>query len=117
MIVYNGYSAECTNLKELLRAVKRLPNTIKSLEVQSELVHFNPSIQKLNWSKDLYKQVKHIIEQAMDQEEYFGKVDKFYLLSYYGKGGENDPFYIKLSSEKSRGYAEMMSAGHYGKLD
>ena len=41
MIKYKGYNAECDSLDELLEAVRRLPNTIKFLSVQSSLYHFD----------------------------------------------------------------------------
>ena len=117
MIKYRGYSAECDSLKELLIAVNRLPETIEYIKVQEELTHFQPTSKQLNWSKGLVNKTKEIIKKALEEQDDFGYIDKFYLCSYYGEGGKNDPYYIKLVSNESRNFSLKMSAGDYGKLD
>jgi hypothetical protein len=117
MIKYRGYSAECDSLEELLEAIKRLPKTIEYLKVQSSLQHFNPACVKLEWKKNLKDISEIIIEEALQEQEDFGYVDKFYLNSYFGEGGKKDPYYISLSSEPSREFGRKMASGHYGKLD
>lgn len=117
MIKYKGYTVECDTLDELLEAVKSLPNTIKYLNVQSNLCYFNPESIKINWSKDLIDKVDVIIEEALQEQEQFGYVDKFCLSSYFGEGKADHPYYIKLESERSRNFADYMSKGSFGKLD
>ena len=116
MIKYSGYSAECDTLEELIKAIGMLPNTIKSIKVQSSLDSFNPNSVKLDWTKDLKSLTKIIIEEAiLERPEIF--IDKFYLRSYFGPGGGNDPYYISLSSDKSRAFASSMAKGDLGSLD
>lgn len=116
MIKYKGYNAECDSLDELLEAVKRLPNTINFLSVQSSLCHFNPQSIRIIWSKDLINMVDVIIEEALQDQEQFGFVDKFCLNSYFGEGKADHSYYIKLDSDRSRRFADMMS-NRSGALD
>lgn len=117
MIKYSGYSAECDTLEELLKAVSRLPNTIKSVSVQSSLEVFQPSSVKLEWTNNIKSLVQIIIEEAILEEHQHSVIDKFYLRSYFGPGGKNDPYYISLSTDKSRKFGQKMADGHYGSLD
>lgn len=109
MIKYRGYNAECDTLDELLEAVKRLPNTIKFLSVQSGLSHYNTQSIRINWSKDLINMVDVIIDEALQEQEQFGFVDKFCLNSYFGEGQADHSYYIKLNSNRSRNFDYTMS--------
>lgn len=117
MIRLNGYSAECDSLKELITAVKKLPSTIEFINVQCSLSNFNPESIKLNWSNDLASMCEVIIDEALQEQDRFGLVDKFYLNSYYGEGKEDHCYYIKLESDKSRDFGQKMSSGYYGRTD
>ncbi len=117
MIKYNNYSAECDTLEELLTAVSRLPNTIKSISVQSSLEVFQPSSVELKWSKDLKSLVQIIIEEAILEEHQHSVIDKFYLRSYFGPGTKTDMYYIALFTDRSKKFGEQMADGLHGSLD
>jgi hypothetical protein len=111
------YTAKCESLKDLLKAVSKLPDTIERLQVQRSLQHFQPPSTTLNYSDNLVEEVEAIIKEALREESMFGKVDTYYLSSYYGKGKAHHPYYISLCSEKSRKFGERMANGEFGPLD
>ena len=117
MIKYNGYSAECDSFEDLLKAINRLPDTIEYLKVQCSLQHFSPQSVKLQWSKDLRDKCEVIIDEALQEQQRFGFIDKFYLRSYFGEGKEDHSYYISLVSDESRAFGQRMAAGEYGSLD
>jgi len=111
------YETECDNLEELIIAIEKLPDTIKYLQVQNELQHFQPRCDTLKWSEDLAEKSRKIITKALEEEDKWGKIDKFYLRSYFGSNGKKDPYYISLSSKESRDFGQRMAAGDFGSLD
>jgi hypothetical protein len=112
-----GLSADFDNPKDLLNAVKKLPDTIKYIKVQSSLSEFQPSMEEIspadkNWKKQVEDIVKSVLKLKGAED-----IDKFKLLSYFGAGRPTDPYYIAFSTEKSRDFADRMGRGEYGKLD
>tara|TARA_R110001632_G_scaffold230824_1_gene368660 strand:- start:714 stop:1064 length:351 start_codon:yes stop_codon:yes gene_type:complete len=116
MIKYNGYSAECDTLDELVLAVKRLPQTIKFVSLNLTFDPFHPERVKLEWSENLSSLIEVIIDEAWFEQ---GNIDiqKFSLLSYYGEGKEDHAYYIKLDTERSVAFGEAMGSGQGGSLD
>jgi hypothetical protein len=117
MIKYRGYAAECDTLEELITAINRLPDTIDYIKVQRSLQHFQPPSTVLKWSKNLGEKSKEIINKALEEEDFWGKVNKFYLNSYYGEGKKDHPYYVNLDSDKSRDFGNKMRNGKFGSLD
>jgi len=113
-----GFSGTFTSLNDLMKAVKKLPDTIKSIKVQANLSSFNPDSIELNPkdNKDWRKEVENILKKAL-KEKGGNEIDEFTLRSYYGVGRPTDPYYINLDSKSSRDFAERMGRGEYGSLD
>ena len=112
-----GLSAEFDNVKDLLNAVKKLPDTIKYIKVQSSLSEFQPSMEEIspadkNWKKEVEKIIKNVLKLKGAED-----IDTFRLSSYYGAGRPTDPYNVTFSTEKSRDFADRMGRGEYGKLD
>ena len=112
-----GLSAEFDNVKDLLYAVKKLPDTIKYIKVQSNLNTFQaPMVEISPADKNWKKQVEDIVKSVLKQKE-AKDIDKYSLRSFFGAGRPTDPYYITFSTEKSRDFADRMGRGEYGKLD
>ena len=112
------YGANVNSFKDLMKAIKALPDTIESITVPEEVSSFNPRKKEFetkkdkNWKKDVEK----ILKKALKSKE-GKKVDQFILASYYGKGGATHPYYVDLRTSDSRELAKGMGKGDYGKLD
>ena len=106
-------------VEELFEAIDKLPDTIESVQVPTDFLHFNPSRVKViprlsgnEWREKLKSVITDTLKKPGGDE-----VDEFILKSYYGGEGEKDPYYIQLNSEGSRDFAEAMGSGKYGALD
>ena len=114
----NPYSIETPDAKEFMKAIDNLPDSIKSIKVETELLMFNPKTEQFDPSKDKdwKKKVKNIVKKIVRSN----KVLKYEIRSYYGtmsKNPENDPYYITYQKEGSEQFAKDMGAGKYGSLD
>tara|TARA_B110000971_G_C20007656_1_gene499966 strand:- start:1358 stop:1789 length:432 start_codon:yes stop_codon:yes gene_type:complete len=110
-------------LEEFKKLLHRVPDTIKSIEVPTNLKNFQSGndLKSLeprgNWKED----VLNIIQTVIDNDK-SKTVDRFILSSYFGIShmpGKNntDPIYVQLDSQSSRDFGADMSSGKYGPLD
>jgi len=110
-------------LEEFKKLLDRVPDTIKSIEVPTNLKNFKSSNDfkslepKGNWKEDVLNIIQTVIGDDKSRT-----VDRFTLSSYFGVShmpGKNntDPIYIQLHSQSSRDFDADMSAGKYGPLD
>ena len=113
-----GFESESKSFKDLLKAIKKLPDTISSISVPVDLKAFASQSIKIeptdkNWRKEVEKTLKETLK-GKDAKA----IDTFQLKSYFGRGGKaTDSYYIKLSSQGSRDFANAMNKGKFGSLD
>lgn len=113
-----GFESEGKSLKDLLKAIKKLPDTISSISVPIDLDAFASQSIKIdpsdkNWKKEVEKTLKETLKDKKAKT-----IDAFQLKSYFGRGGKaTDSYYIKLSSQGSRDFASDMGKGKFGSLD
>tara|TARA_Y100000389_G_scaffold19791_1_gene17139 strand:+ start:26600 stop:27181 length:582 start_codon:yes stop_codon:yes gene_type:complete len=116
--INEGFESEGKSLKDLLKAIKKLPDTISSISVPVDLKTFASQSIKIeptdkNWRKEVEKTLKETLK-GKDAKA----IDTFQLKSYFGRGGKaTDSYYIKLSSQGSRDFASDMGKGKFGSLD
>ena len=118
------YVGNYSSLDELVEAVKRLPNDLVSLEVQTDVKsHFTPgsikfTIGEVDKLEYMPEATRMIVTKALEDQQEDDPVDTFILNSYFGSNRKkNDMCYIRLSSKGSRQFAQDMSDGKYGSLD
>jgi hypothetical protein len=113
-----GFESEGKSLKDLLKAIKKLPDTISSISVPIDLDAFASQSIKIdptdkNWRKEVEKILKETLKDKKAKT-----IDTFLLKSYFGRGGKaTDSYYIKLESQGSRDFADSMGKGKFGSLD
>lgn len=112
------YGVKSGSVDDLIKMVKKLPDTIQYINVPKELSSFQPNYVKItpdmkDWKNEIIKTIKGAVKGRRGNE-----IDEFVLRSYYGDlGGDKDPFYIAFGSEGSRKFADDMHSGKYGSLD
>jgi hypothetical protein len=113
----NPYSIETPDAKEFMMAIDNLPDSIKSVKVETELSMFNPANKTFKPSdKSWKKNVKDIVKKIVRTN----KVIKYEIRSYFGDNSKNpstDPYYITYQKEGSEQFANDMATGKYGPLD
>ena len=114
----NPYERKTTDLKEFLSFIDELPNTIKELDIQTELQLFNPKKIKIipednkNWKKIVKDMVVSMIGK--------GDILSYSINSYFGtasKDYDKHPYYISYELPGSKEFAEKMRSGYHGSLD
>ena len=116
--INEGFESEGKSLKDLLKAINKLPDTISSISVPVDLDTFASQSIKIdpsdkNWKKEVEKTLKETLKDKKAKT-----IDTFQLKSYFGRGGKaTDSYYIKLSSQGSRDFASDMGKGKFGSLD
>jgi len=116
------YEADCKNIDELLEAIGKLPTTIKSLEVPTSMVSFQPLVKVFKDITDMSEMVdicREILTEATseDQVKRYGELISCDLQSYCGDSDPKGGYYVRLHTKKSIQFAEDMSNGVYGSLD
>ena len=113
----NPYAISTADAKEFMMAIDKLPDTIKSIKVDTELSMFNPDNKTFKPSDKSWKEkVKAIVKKIVRTN----KVIAYELSSYYGASSSNpdkDPYYIGYKKEGSEQFNKDMAAGKYGPLD
>jgi hypothetical protein len=110
-------------LEEFSKLLQRVPDTIKSIKVPTNLKNFQDSSDfktlqpKTNWRKDVLAMIEAVLNNDKSKH-----IDKFRLSSYFGISqipGKNntDAIYIQLDSKSSRDFSADMGSGKYGSLD
>ena len=119
--ITSNIAGETGDLKEFEKLIMNIPDTVKSVEVQSDTSVFNPSSKEFKDLNDAKRrQIINIVRDITSQYEAKGEtVEVYELKSYYGvKPTEaNDPFYIQYYTKKSIDFADRMGKGDYGSLD
>lgn len=119
--ITSNIAGETGDLKEFEKLIMNIPDTVKSVKVQSDTAVFNPSSKEFKDLNDAKRrQIINIVRDITSQYEAKGEtVEAYELQSYYSvKPTEaNDPFYIQYRTKKSRDFADRMSRGAHGSLD
>jgi len=111
-----GFSGSADSLKAFMKIINKLPDTIESVKVPIDLNAFNSKSKKIEPTKGWKKEVEKILKKTLKMKG--GKdIDTFSLNSFYGDGSSTDPYFIRLSSDSTRGFEDDMRSGKHGKLD
>tara|TARA_R110000744_G_scaffold67860_7_gene138299 strand:- start:1459 stop:1887 length:429 start_codon:yes stop_codon:yes gene_type:complete len=114
----NPYVVKVDNYMELLDAVNKLPDTIKSITIPTEVQIFNPDTEKIHPSND--GSWKERVKQLVMSLARRGEVLTYSLSSYFGttdKNYDTHPYYISVELPGSKKFAERMRDGEHGALD
>ena len=114
----NPYEVKVNNYTELLDAVNKLPDTIESITIPTEVQIFNPNTEKLYPNND--SSWKERVKQLIISLARRGEVLTYSLSSYFGtsdKDYETHPYYIGVELPGSKKFAERMRSGEHGALD
>tara|TARA_R110000772_G_scaffold40358_6_gene94504 strand:+ start:4019 stop:4390 length:372 start_codon:yes stop_codon:yes gene_type:complete len=112
------FDAKVNSLKDLLKAIKKLPDTIRRIDVPVDLLKFASQATKVipKDNKDWKKEVESILKSTLKGKG--GKdINSFKLNSYTGRGAADDSYYIALDSKESIEFADSMGKGKGGSLD
>ena len=114
----NPYEVSVDNYVELLNAVNKLPDTIESITIPTEVQIFNPGTEKLypNNDDDWKERVKQLVMSLARR----GEVLTYSLSSYFGtsdKDYDSHPYHISVELPGSNDFAERMRSGEHGSLD
>lgn len=119
-VTVSKFTGESDNLQDFLKAIDRLPDTIKSIKVpistatqvtNKDLKIITPSG---GWKQEVKQSVIDLVKQYEEERQ---TVDKFNLNTYGLIPKPTDEFYIQLKTNKSREFSKAMSSGKYGSLD
>jgi hypothetical protein len=110
-------------LEEFSKLLQRVPDTIKSIKVPTNLKNFQDSSDfktlqpKTNWRKDVLAMIEAVLNSDKSKH-----IDKFKLSSYFGISkipdkNNTDAVYVQLDSVSSRDFAADMGSGKHGPLD
>jgi hypothetical protein len=101
----SSYQGKTDNLEDFLKAIDRIPNTVKSVKVVDQEF-------KASDKEGIKSKVKELTTDDTDE---------FIISSFYGitkqDGDLDDPVYIDLKTPGSRQFGKDMAAGKYGSLD
>jgi|TARA_R110002074_G_scaffold51666_4_gene130530 hypothetical protein len=121
--IESSWSGSANSLKDFIKLIKEIPETLKSIRVQTGTSTFNPESTDIDGPFNSSK-INKIIKLVKDTDKAFGKQDEnihtYLLSSYYGSGGKNhnsDPAYISYRTERSDKFGKAMSSGKHGSLD
>ena len=108
-------------LQDFQDALKRMPDTIESIEVPTDTGVFNPGRKKIkpegSWKLEVYATVKKVIDM---HEKEGNELEGIRISSYYGigpKGADDHPIYVSIDTKESREFGDAMARGDYGPLD
>ena len=117
------FTGQSDNLQDFLKALDRLPDTIKSIKVPIDTKLHKTSADKKTivpnqgWKQEVEQIVKQVVDKANEEGS---SVDQF-ILATYGGQFEKDPstaeYYIDLRTSRSREFGKDMASGKYGSLD
>tara|TARA_R110002050_G_scaffold187559_1_gene321927 strand:- start:400 stop:828 length:429 start_codon:yes stop_codon:yes gene_type:complete len=114
----NPYEVKVNNYTELLDAVNKLPDTIESITIPTEVQIFNPSTEKIypNDNGSWKERVKQLVMSLARR----GEVVTYSISSYFGTSDKNydtHPYYIGVELPGSKKFAKRMRDGEHGALD
>ncbi len=121
----SNWAGAADNLKDFIKLIEGLPETIKSVKVQTGTSNFNPEQEEIKGpikSSD----IKKIIKLVKDADKAFNKkgetIHTFELNSFFGVSSNaekhaTDPAYIQYRTKSGDQFAKDMSSGKHGPLD
>ena len=110
-------------LQDFQDALKRMPDTIESIDVPLNTKLFSTSndSKKIkpegSWKLEVYATVAKVVEEHQKEGN---KLEGIRISSYYmiGPNGADDhPIYVRIDTKESREFGKAMSRGDYGPLD
>tara|TARA_R100001509_G_scaffold41628_1_gene22327 strand:- start:8511 stop:8936 length:426 start_codon:yes stop_codon:yes gene_type:complete len=108
-------------LIEFEQALKRMPDTIESIQVPTDTGMFTPSTKKIkpegSWKLEVYATVAKVVQE---HEKEGNKLEGIRISSFYligPKGADNHPIYVQIDTKESREFGDYMSSGKGGPLD
>jgi len=121
--IESDWAGSADSLKDFIKLIKGIPETLESIKVQTGTSSFNPASTEIKGPFNSSK-INKVVKLVKDADKAFdknGEVIHTYLLSsYYGAGGRNhnsDPAYISYRTERSDNFGKAMSSGKHGSLD
>ena len=108
-------------LIEFEQALKRMPDTIESIEVPTDTRMFNPSTKKIkpegSWKLEVFATVSKVVDE---HEKEGNKLEGIRISSFYmigPKGADEHPIYVSIDTKESREFGDFMRSGKGGPLD
>ena len=108
-------------LIEFQQALKRMPDTIESIQVPTDTGMFNTSTKKIkpegNWKLEVFATVSKVVDEHQKEGN---KLEGIRISSFYTigpKGADNHPIYVTIDTKESREFGDFMSSGKGGPLD
>ena len=121
--IESDWAGSADSLKDFIKLIKGIPETLESIKVQTGTNSFNPSSTEIKGPFNSSK-INKVIKLVKDADKAFDKNDEvihtYLLSSYYGAGGRNhnsDPAYISYKTKRSDDFGKAMSSGKHGSLD
>ena len=108
-------------LIEFEQALKRMPDTIESIQVPTDTGMFNPGRKKIkpegSWKLEVFATVSKVVDE---HEKEGNKLEGIRISSFYivgPKGADEHPIYISIDTKESREFGDFMRSGKGGPLD
>ena len=121
--IESDWAGSADSLKDFIKLIKEIPETLESIKVQTGTSSFNPESIEIKGPFNSSK-INKVVKLVKDADKAFGKneevIHTYLLSSYYGAGGRNhnsDPAYISYRTKRSDDFGKAMSSGKHGSLD
>ena len=108
-------------LIEFEQALKRMPDTIESIQVPTDTSMFNPGSKKIkpegSWKLEVFATVSKVVDE---HEKEGNKLEGIRISSFYPigpKGADDHPIYVSIDTKESREFGDFMRSGKGGPLD
>tara|TARA_Y100000114_G_C11752144_1_gene324911 strand:- start:246 stop:671 length:426 start_codon:yes stop_codon:yes gene_type:complete len=108
-------------LIEFEQALKRMPDTIESIQVPTDTGMFNPGRKKIkpegSWKLEVFATVSKVVDE---HEKEGNKLEGIRISSFYPigpKGADDHPIYVTIDTKESREFGDFMRSGKGGPLD
>ena len=108
-------------LIEFEQALKRMPDTIESIQVPTDTGMFNPSTKKIkpegSWKLEVFATVSKVVDE---HEKEGNKLEGIRISSFYTigpNGADKHPIYVSIDTKESREFGDFMRSGQGGPLD
>ena len=108
-------------LQDFQDAIKRMPDTIESIQVPTDTGMFNTSTKKIkpegSWKLEVFATVSKVVDE---HEKEGNKLEGIRISSFYPigpKGADDHPIYVSIDTKESREFGDFMRSGKGGPLD
>ena len=108
-------------LIEFEQALKRMPDTIESIQVPTDTRMFNPGRKKIkpegSWKLEVFATVSKVVDE---HEKEGNKLEGIRISSFYTigpNGADEHPIYVHIDTKESREFGDFMRSGKGGPLD